>query len=131
MHFPVAEVEIFPLIPVAAAFGIASLTSMGGVSGAFLLMPFQVSLLGFSSPAVTPTNHLYNVIGIPSGIYRYVKELCEAGAGILLISSDLPEILHLTNRTYVLYRGEMRAELEGEAISQDAVLSHFFEREAA
>jgi ribose transport system ATP-binding protein len=34
-------------------------------------------------------------------------------AAILLISSDLPEILHLTNRTYVMYRGEQRAELEG------------------
>jgi hypothetical protein len=30
-----------------------------------------------------------------------------------------------------MYRGELRAELEGSAITQDAVLGHFFEREAA
>ncbi|GAB6183433.1 sulfite exporter TauE/SafE family protein [Thermodesulfovibrio hydrogeniphilus] len=47
---------------------------MGGVSGAFLLLPFQVSYLNYTSPGVSGTNHLFNVIGIPSGVYRYVKE---------------------------------------------------------
>ena len=46
----------------------------GGVSGAFLLLPFQVSFLGFTSPAVSPTNLVYNIAAIPSGIYRYLKE---------------------------------------------------------
>jgi len=47
---------------------------MGGVSGAFLLLPFQVSVLGFDSPAVSSTNHLFNIVAIPSGIYRFIKE---------------------------------------------------------
>ena len=33
-----------------------------GISGAVLLLPFQVSVLGTPSPAVTPTNLLYNVV---------------------------------------------------------------------
>ena len=70
-------------------------------------------------------------VGTRVAIYGFIKELCEAGAGVLLISSDLPEILHLTNRAYVMYRGELRAELEGDDITQDKVLSHFFEKEAA
>jgi len=70
-------------------------------------------------------------VGTRVAIYGFIKELCEAGAGVLLISSDLPEILHLTNRAYVMYRGELRAELEGGDITQDKVLSHFFEKEAA
>jgi uncharacterized membrane protein YfcA len=74
MVFPVSGVQVFPLIPFAVAAGISTLTSMGGVSGAFVLLPFQVSVLGFVSPAVTPTNHLFNVIAIPSGVYRYVRE---------------------------------------------------------
>jgi uncharacterized membrane protein YfcA len=48
--------------------------SVGGLSGAFLLLPFQVSILGFTGPGVTPTNHLYNVVAIPSGVYRYFRE---------------------------------------------------------
>lgn len=56
------------------AFAISSLTSMGGVSGAVLILPFQVSFLGFSGPAVSPTNLLYNIIAVPSGVYRYCRE---------------------------------------------------------
>lgn len=74
MHFPVSGVDVAWWIPPAVAFGISSITSMGGVSGAFLLLPFQVSVLGFAGPAVTPTNHLFNVVAIPSGVYRYMRE---------------------------------------------------------
>ncbi|MFH1092370.1 MAG: sulfite exporter TauE/SafE family protein [Pseudomonadota bacterium] len=74
MVFPVSGVEVSPLIPPLVAFVVSLLTSMGGVSGAFLLLPFQVSVLGFVSPAVSSTNLVYNVVAIPSGIYRYLKE---------------------------------------------------------
>lgn len=74
MHFPVSGVDVFPLIPPLIAFVISFFTSMGGVSGAFLLLPFQVSVLGFTSPAVSPTNLVYNIVAIPSGVYRYVRE---------------------------------------------------------
>jgi len=53
------------------AFAIAILTTPAGVSGAVLLLPVQVSILGVPSPAVTPTNLLYNVIATPGGVYRY------------------------------------------------------------
>ncbi len=74
MHFPVSGVDVFPLIPFLVAFTISFFTSMGGVSGAFLLLPFQVSVLGFTSPAVSPTNLVYNIVAIPSGVYRYIRE---------------------------------------------------------
>jgi len=47
---------------------------MGGVSGAFLILPFQVSILGFNTPSVSATNQLFNIVAIPSGVYRYIKE---------------------------------------------------------
>ncbi len=74
MVFPVSGVEVSPWIPPLVSFVVSFFTSMGGVSGAFLLLPFQVSVLGFVSPAVSPTNLVYNVVAIPSGIYRYLKE---------------------------------------------------------
>jgi ribose transport system ATP-binding protein len=66
-------------------------------------------------------------VGTRIAIYEFIRELCESGGGILLISSDLSESLHLTNRTYVMYRGELRAELQGAEITQDRVLAEFFE----
>jgi uncharacterized membrane protein YfcA len=47
---------------------------MGGLSGAFLLLPFQVSILGFNSPAVSPTNLIYNMFAIPGGLFYYIQE---------------------------------------------------------
>ena len=64
-------------------------------------------------------------------IYQFIGRLCENGAAVLLISSDLPEILHLTNRVYVLCRGVLTAELHSDDINQENVLRHCFEREAA
>ncbi len=52
------------------AMGISALTVPAGVSGAVFLLPAQLSLLGMPSPAVTPTNLLYNVIATPAAILR-------------------------------------------------------------
>jgi uncharacterized protein len=72
--FPVSGVEVHPLIPPLVSLAVSTFTSMGGVSGAFLLMPFQLSVLGFVSPAVSPTNLVFNIVAIPSGVYRYIRE---------------------------------------------------------
>jgi uncharacterized membrane protein YfcA len=74
LYFPVSGIEANPLVPLLAAFVISLLTAPAGVSGAFLLLPFQVSVLGFTSPAVSPTNLIYNIVATPGGIYRYVRE---------------------------------------------------------
>jgi len=74
MYFPVAGIEISPFIPPLVAFGISFFASMGGISGAVLLLPFQMSVLGYTSPSVSATNHIFNVVASPSGIYRYIKE---------------------------------------------------------
>jgi hypothetical protein len=74
MFFPVSGVEVNPLVPPLIALVVSTFTSMGGVSGAFLLLPYQVSFLGFASPAVSPTNLVFNIVAIPSGVYRYLRE---------------------------------------------------------
>jgi len=62
------------VVAVVASFTIATLASPAGVSGAVLLLPFQVSVLGTPSPAVTPTNLLYNVVATPGALYRYRRQ---------------------------------------------------------
>ena len=74
VFFPVSGVEINILVPPLIALLISFFTSMGGVSGAFLLLPFQMSFLHYTSPSVSGTNHVFNVIAIPSGVYRYIRE---------------------------------------------------------
>jgi len=74
MLFPVSGIEVNPFIPFSVAFVVSFFTSMGGVSGAFLLLPFQVSILGYTAPSVSGTNQVFNVVAIPSGVYRYIRE---------------------------------------------------------
>lgn len=74
LYFPVSGVTTWAFIPPVVAFTISLFTSMAGVSGAFLLLPYQMSALGFTGPSVTSTNFVYNIVAIPSGIYRYIKE---------------------------------------------------------
>lgn len=74
MVFETAGIEVAPWIPPAVAFVISFFTSMGGVSGAFLLLPFQMSFLGYTNPSVSATNQLFNIVAIPSGVYRYYRE---------------------------------------------------------
>jgi len=71
VRFPVSGVETSLLVPPLTAFVIGLLSSTGGLSGAFLILPFQVSVLGFTAPAVSATNLFYNIVSIPGGALRY------------------------------------------------------------
>jgi hypothetical protein len=72
--FPVSGVETYIFIPPLVAFVISFFCSMGGVTGAFLLLPFQMSVLGFTGPAVSATNFVFNIVAIPGGVYRFIRE---------------------------------------------------------
>jgi uncharacterized membrane protein YfcA len=79
---------------VLAAFGIAVTATPAGISGAVLLLPFQVSVLGTPSPAVTPTNLLYNVIATPGALYRYRRQhQADGRLALLLTGGTLPGVI--------------------------------------
>jgi uncharacterized membrane protein YfcA len=81
-------------VAVAAAFVIAVLATPAGISGAVLLLPFQVSVLGTPSPAVTPTNLLYNVVATPGALYRYWRQGQTGGRlSLVLIAGTLPGVI--------------------------------------
>ena len=46
------------LLAALAAFVISFLSATAGLTGAFLLLPFQISVLGLGAPSVSATNHL-------------------------------------------------------------------------
>jgi hypothetical protein len=74
MYFPISGVKTWAFIPPLVAFIVSFITSMGGISGAFLLLPFQVSCLHFTTPAVSATNFVFNIVATPSGVYKYLRE---------------------------------------------------------
>lgn len=70
-------------------------------------------------------------VGARQAIYGHMHELCAAGAGILLVSSDLEEMLHLAVRIYVMHEGRIQAELEGGEIDPAVVIGYSFGRRPA
>lgn len=69
-------------------------------------------------------------VGAKVDVYQTLKELVEKGYAVLLVSSDLPELLHLSHRLLVFSGGRIVAELEGDGLNEKAALSHFFSRRA-
>jgi ribose transport system ATP-binding protein len=66
-------------------------------------------------------------VGARVEVYQFIKDLCERGRAILLISSDLPEVVNLSHRLYVVHDGRIRAHLEGDAVTEENVLAHSFD----
>ena len=56
-------------------------------------------------------------------IYRLVNELTASGHAVLMISSDLPEVLGMSDRILVMAQGRITGELSAEDATQDAVMS--------
>ncbi len=59
-----------------------------------------------------------------SEIYREINELAEAGAAIVMVSSDLPELLGMADRILVLRRGRLVAELKAKETTQEEILKY-------
>jgi len=59
-------------------------------------------------------------------VYEFLKALADEGVAVVLISSELPEILNLSNRVYVIHNGSVRAHFEGDQITEENLLNAFF-----
>lgn len=63
-------------------------------------------------------------IGAKTEVYALIRRLADSGKAVLLISSELPEVLALTHRILVLRQGRISAELTTAATSQEEVIRH-------
>jgi ABC-type sugar transport system ATPase subunit len=61
-------------------------------------------------------------VGAKAEIHALIDELASRGAGIVLISSELPEVLNLSTRIIVLRGGRIAGELPRSAATQDALM---------
>ena len=62
-------------------------------------------------------------VGAKVEIYNLMNRLTAAGAGIIMISSELPELLGMSDRILVMYRGRIRAELDAADATQERLLA--------
>jgi ribose transport system ATP-binding protein len=63
-------------------------------------------------------------IGAKSEIYRIINDIAGTGAAVLVISSDLPEALGISDRLLVMRRGHLVAELDARNATEESVMEH-------
>lgn len=70
-------------------------------------------------------------IGAKIEIYRLIHRLAEQGKAIVLISSELNEIIGLSNKVIVMYEGRVTGEVSGDEIDQERIMSfaHAYDKE--
>ena len=62
-------------------------------------------------------------VGAKSEIYKLIDELARSGAAVLLVSSDIPEVISMSSRVLVMKRGRIVSGLEGDEATEEAVLT--------
>lgn len=62
-------------------------------------------------------------VGAKREIYDLIKELTKKAVSIILISSDLPELISLSNRIYVIHEGKIQGELLKKDASQEKIMT--------
>jgi ribose transport system ATP-binding protein len=63
-------------------------------------------------------------VGAKVEIYRLIRELADKGIAVLMISSELPEVVGLSDRVIVVAQGRVVGELEGPAISEESIMNY-------
>ncbi len=64
-------------------------------------------------------------------IYRLMNELTKQGIGILMISSEMPEVMNLSDRIYVLCEGRITGEFSAQDVTQERIMNAAMNRKQA
>ncbi len=63
-------------------------------------------------------------VGAKYAIYELLDELADQGIGVIMISSELPEILGMTDRVVIMKEGQMTAVLKTDETSQEEIMQY-------
>jgi ABC-type sugar transport system ATPase subunit len=63
-------------------------------------------------------------VGSKQEIYKVMIDLLKQGKSIIMVSSDMPEVISMSDRILVMKNGEKMAELSNEEISEENILTH-------
>jgi ABC-type sugar transport system ATPase subunit len=65
-------------------------------------------------------------VGVKFEIYKLIHKLSSQGKSIILVSSELSEIISLAHSIIVLFNGRIQAELSGDQTSEEEILQYIF-----
>jgi len=68
-------------------------------------------------------------VGSKAEIYEIIDQLAARGVSIIMVSSELPEVINMCNRCYVMCEGKITGELQEEEFTQEAIMTFATKRE--
>jgi putative multiple sugar transport system ATP-binding protein len=63
-------------------------------------------------------------VGAKAEIYQIIRRLADSGKAIVLISSELPELIGIADRIYTIFEGEITSELDAKGVDQEELMRH-------
>ena len=63
-------------------------------------------------------------VGAKAEIYSIMNQLAKEGVSIIMISSDLPEVINMSDRVAVMYKGEIQKILKKDEVSQETIMNY-------
>lgn len=63
-------------------------------------------------------------VGAKAEIYKLMCQQAQAGKAVIMISSDMPELIGICDRIYVMREGTISGEIEREIFSQEAIMEY-------
>ena len=67
-------------------------------------------------------------VGAKQEVHNLMKNLARQGAAILVVSSEIPELMKICDRTYVMHEGSISGEFDAEGLTSDMILNAAFGR---
>ena len=68
-------------------------------------------------------------VGAKYEIYCIINQLVAEGKSVIMISSELPEILGMCDRIYIMNEGKIVGEVDGAEATQELIMSHILKNE--
>jgi len=63
-------------------------------------------------------------VGAKAEIYEILRELTRQGTSIIMVSSDLPEVLSMSDRVYIMHNGRITGEMDGKEASEEYIIKY-------
>ena len=62
-------------------------------------------------------------VGAKYDIYCLINEMVENGKSVIMISSEMPELIGMCDRIYIMNEGELKGELDAKEATQEKIMS--------
>ena len=117
-------VSWIPFMILTSLFSIFCAAGLSPFLARFAHIDTKTSFFSLMPGGMAEMSNIGNDVGAKSEIYKLIKDLASSGMGVIVVSSEIPEILALSNRVLVMCEGEITADFSVADANEANLLTH-------